>query len=669
MNLFNGKIYYNHSKTKGLVLLICLFTLIHCNFFAEKQKSSGPSVESIMQRMQETITTSASVDLFSCCPHLPATVINELEPQIDYKASTLLQSYCDSGTILWNSKNDTTALYYLEKSESLFITLPTRINADSFYYAKALYHIGEIYHHLLVNSFKKDKNNDTTKYNVLLKNALKAYSTVAHCTTIPWSIKSRFQSGQLYEDFAVGILQRHSETLSGDPVKALAQQLSLCSYIEDLLTVKAAANYRENINICKKSKSDDYFCDQSTYKIPFLYLTSAHTYLCSYYYYLQTIKSHPVRQDPENFSPFETNAIRLFIKVIENSPPTLLEQQYRARAESTILSITLKRAAYSDSCLLSLLANYHLNSGNDSIYKKAIYYCNKAADKLISLVGMRELFNLHQDTLSAIKNQISRLLYTDALLCKLEPYYPTDSLIQKFKIIYNLALQGIASGEYVKHAYIFLYQHNPLQYGIYAPEFIQTAITSGTQWKTSLTTDPNWYCREYNDSGWNKALQLLELRKNIDGFPFITPTPMWHTQKDYNKNEILNFSQKVSFRRSFKLQEIPQALDLYLSYIGKITVFLNEKEICNDTAANFSPEVNKYDLKSASIPGSNIIAFQVQDSLGTSWGIYPMIIITTKVFTLVPQIPQLGLFLKNEDVKQGIYNFPMLEDIYYKNKI
>ena len=119
-----------------------------------------------------------------------------------------------------------------------------------------------------------------------------------------------------------------------------------------------------------------------------------------------------------------------------------------------------------------------------------------------------------------------------------------------YKNILEFAEKSYALGPYVTHAYIRLYQNYPEKYGVKKQQMVQTAISSGSQWKSSRGKEADWSTFAFNDSGWGKAGRAPVPTIAIAGFPGNVPIPMWYDAKE-GETDRGDSAQPVFFRRLF----------------------------------------------------------------------------------------------------------------------
>ena len=174
------------------------------------------------------------------------------------------------------------------------------------------------------------------------------------------------------------------------------------------------------------------------------------------------------------------------------------------------------------------------------LLKQVEGYENQAVTGYLKTLKIAGAYAIDDESVQQARQQLARLLFTIGrckdLLC-IEafstPPFPHDiteaekeeyrgrfeeiglrfqeSAFETYKNILQFTDQRYTAGPFVTHAYVRLYQNSASEYGAAEERSIDSAITSGPEWKCNADSGVGWTALDYSDSGW-AAAQLVTAR-------------------------------------------------------------------------------------------------------------------------------------------------------------
>jgi hypothetical protein len=231
-----------------------------------------------------------------------------------------------------------------------------------------------------------------------------------------------------------------------------------------------------------------------------------------------------------------------------------------------------------------------------------------------------------------------------------------ETAFDAYKSILGYAQQNYAVGDYVKHAYVRMYQKSPKEYGVKQEKAETRTVTSGPEWKCSVDTAPGWTGLEFNDEKWSGAHKVtLPSTIAIAGFPGKVPTTMWFGEGD-PKSSVYKPATAVCFRRVFYNYDVLRAGQLWLAGIDECNVSVNEKALPPDTSD--WTKAKKWDLMGKLRDGKNVLAVRVKNNIRLGFGFMPYCTYTVSTNEFLPQPPGSAQPLDPKVVAEGVYSFP-----------
>lgn len=665
LNLFYTQ--FLRLTLKHLLCFLFILPLFRC--ISEKTDTSIQKTEDGLVNINRTDT---------CCSDIPSFRIDENEPNVltSDETRSYLQPICDSGTALWNFSFDTSATKHLRATEEKFKELLKPNELDTFYLSKALYHIGEISEYRLMSYFKNiHQDSVLTKHaDELFENTVSAYKKILLLKSSDWVSKARYQLGLVYENYAV-LLSNNYKSIGITNEEKFTSAYAFAKKMESLIIDTSLLFHHKNQ---RTKTSADSFVHYSSDRIPKGIYTAALNYHCI----MNKVDQNPPNDSCLHYSSsiYQMHKLKFLKRIIDISDYYFRLKDKYATSDyplNNILSLSIQ-ATFSTGLIYTQLAEESVMTFSsrsswsaeisDSILLRSESFSDSAVKYYRDVVLKSNVLNTSDNFSLKSKATIARLLYLIAI-CSEKPadtqnpqHHPSSKSLHYYKKIFNLAEADLASGKYVRHAFVKLYNYAPEKYGTAELQMVQTAITSGKQWKCSRGLFHDWFSVHHSDSAWISPFQFTSNIKQIKGFPNTTPVPMW--DQEIPKENGKNLSQgSVYFRRPFYLSELPLNIEFYISCMGKYTIYLNDSLVIAMSGPPPEPYARNFSLMKYARTGKNILAINASDSVVPGWGLYAMIIITTQKLMYLPKSSELRIDLSLEDVGPQTYQFPTLKEV------
>ena len=625
--------------------------------------------------------------------------------------SRIIQALCMDGIALYMRNRNDEAVDRLTNAVNTFRKMKNPGTMNVFYAAKALYTIAEINHTAMNsvtlgspgNHYKKQLSEKSD----LLDKAVDAYTRVIKLNISEWTTRSIFQIGQAYEDFAVGIFSQERQSgLSLD--KHIAFELGIAQAVEKYFIEKATYFHERNVKLGIQEKIEDKYILQSRQKLTYLPVLAAENYLALVE--IARTTQHRERLDGfaliarklqlfQKIAPFQERAIALFLKCLELGTTYQEFNEFYKKASSSITGISFSVGeTYAD--VVSIAREAPIPDGFDD-YERFVYkskllkqiqgYEDQALENYLKTIKIAEAYKIDDESVKQAKERIGQLLFNRArcydLLCInafTNPPFPRnideaekeeykarfeeiglryqEQAFDIYKNILNLAAQSYASGDYVTHAYVRLYQNFPDVYGSREEHMVQTAITSGSQWRVQSDSLPQWFTLSFSDAAWYRAQRASILTRTIEGFPGNTPIPMWFGKGNPDTVTTYRPYQTVYFRRTFLADKMPHKATLYLATQGLLDIYINGELLSTDSMTSFPDSALVHDLMGKIRVGTNILAMKVTAADKFDRALFPLLLMTIGTNVPLPKPPGFDEPLSLEDVRIDRYVFPPLKN-------
>lgn len=620
----------------------------------------------------------------------------------------VVQALCMTGIALYMQGKEDEALKQLNKTIESYNKQEKGNAVNSYYSARALFTIGEIYTNKMNRielSFQNHYRQQLAQKSSFLDKAIDAFTNVITIGITEWTTRSIFQAGQSYEDFATGVFkQKRDNNMALD--KRLALEFGIIQAVDKYLISKALHYHERNVKFAIEKNIEDQYILKSREKITQLPYIAGQNYLT-----LAEIASHAENsknlegfalisnklQSLQKIAPFQTRAIDLFLKCLELGTTYQEFNEFYKKTSQGIINISLVTGnAYADVVEIARGAPVPQNFDDYEmlVYKTKLLsqiegYENEAVTNYLKTIKISSAYDIKDENVSQAKWNIAKILFNRArcydLLCInvfTNPPFPlkiSEEEKEEYKVqfeeiglkfqeqafsIYETILdyhnQDIASGEYVIHSYVRLFQNYPEKYGKNITEVTKKAISSKSPWKFSTDSAPMWYNIDFDDSSW----KISESSKSPDsiklsGFPDSIPVHLNLT--NYNNDTSANKTIFIYLRQTFQLDNIPEKASFYLATNGLIELYMNGRHISSDSLTIHKNQ--EYDFTDKLALNKNVIAMKVAKSLKNN--VYSFLEMEIKTNELIPESPDQNVNLTLKDVQVDTYKFPEIKNFSF----
>jgi len=605
----------------------------------------------------------------------------------------VIQALCMGGVALYMQSRDTEAIKQLEKAAMTFDKMKEPSTVNAYYAAKAVYTIGEIYHQQMsrisLSSQHSIYRKQLDQKSSLLDRAIESYSKVIKFNISEWTTRSIFQIGQIYEDFGVSIYRQQRPSFNSLDER-MSLELGIAKAVEKYFVENALYYHELNVKLGIREEIDDKYIAQSRQKLTFLPCIAGDNYLA-----LFNIATNSAVINPEGFAsiartleilqkvaPFQEKAIDLYLKCLELGTAYNEINEFYKKAASSITEQSLLVGQTYDK--LVTIAREAPIPQNFSDYERFVYltkllkqiepYEDQALTHYLKTLKIAEAYKIVDQGVNDAKENIARLLFNKGWCYDLlatsagsNPPIPQginqeereefqkrfleigkkfrSQAIEIYKTLMDYSAKKYAFGQYVTHAYMRLYQISPAEYGVEEIQKVRKTIAADSLWACSIDS-VNWIEMNSNDSSWKKR----ELTKETDTV----------IKKEGLSCNLANINENVYFRRIFQVSS-PCSTEFYISAQGKISVFINGKEISSDTVEKGNEKISRWEIKDEIKNGENILLIVVNKNI-SDISIYPVLYVWEKRKLMVPRPPEEEKNWTFESGMAGIYKYPYLKN-------
>ncbi len=638
-------------------------------------------------------------------------VTREFSKRYGNDADRVIQALCMMGIALHMQSKYSEALERLESATQTYLKLKDPSPINSFYAAQAHFTIGEIRHEMMKNirlSLPRDKYlRQIKEKNHLLDLAISAYTKAVKFGILEWTTRSIFQIGQIQEDFAMDVFKQERPA-SADFEERQVLELSIADAVEKLLE-KALHFHEQNVKLGIREKLEDKYVLQSRKKLTMLPCMAAENFLAL----AEIARQADARQPLSGFAlinqkmmlmqkiaPYQNRAIDLYLKSLEMGTIYEERDEFYKQATSRISTTSLSAGEiYAD---VAMIAREAPVPEKFDKYDKFVYqtklltqiedYENQALDAFLKGLKIAEAYKINDESALKIREEVARLMFVkgrcyDLLhfqLFKNPPYPASANEIEKeeyklrfeelgvrfgeqaleiYRNVLDYAQKGYASGDYVNHAYVRLFQENPQEYGVKKDTLVELQFKSGPQWKISNDSSlVEWQLNDFSDSAWQRPQKVYLKTKLTEGDSTGAYPPMWFGSGNSEQLESYKPEKKLFFRRPFSLQDVPYSAQLTLFTSCNVSVFVNGESVKAETAL---PDERRYNLMGKVRKGNNVLA--ISSECGSDiYGLLPHLKVLASSFNYVPKSP-VSLQLSSELVRPGVYKFPTIKNFDQEN--
>lgn len=623
----------------------------------------------------------------------------------------VVQALCMVGIALYMQNKEAAAIEQLQNAANAFAKIKNPSTTNAYYAAKAQYTIGEIQQGrmnlvaltLPKNVYQKQLNDKSDR----LEQTVEAYSRVIKFSISEWTTRAICQIGQSYEDFAVGIFKQERPQNIGVPER-LALELGIAQAVEKYFIDKALKYHEQNVKLGIKEKLDDKYIAQSRRKLTYLPYVAGENYLALTAIANATEGSQKLEgfaliarklEVLQKIAPFQERATDLFLKCLEVGSTYQQPDEYYKKASANITKISCSVAeTYADVVSIVLEAPIPANFDN---YERFVYktkllkqvegYQDQAMTNYLKTLKIAAAYAIADSSVQKGREGLAKLLFFSGrskdLLCIevfSSPPYPRgiseaekeeyrarfeevglrlqEQAFEIYKSIINFAAQKFATGPYVRHAYVRLYQNYPEEYGAVEEHLFDSAITSGSQWKCTADSSADWFSPAYNDSGWSPAKETAGAAGAIAGFPSKTPLPMRYATGDSSETGP-GKGLPCFFRRTFIVTDTPNNAVLYVFTPGVAAVFINGKSLSEDSGRPPATAIS-WNVTDKMKSGKNLIALSAGAGALDSGNVYACALLELKLKrkTYGARPPGAESNLPPQEVRADVYQFPPIKN-------
>lgn len=639
-----------------------------------------------------------------------ARVTSHFSRRFGNDENRIVQALCMTGVAQYMRNRTDDALRELDNAVSTYRKLKDPGSMNAFYAAKALYTIGEIEQGRMAaislgsqdGLYRKRLATKSEK----LDECIKAYAAVIKFNLSEWTTRAVFQIGQAYEDFALGIFsQERGAGMSID--RRIALELGIAQAVDKYFMEKSLSFHERNVKLGISEKIEDRYILESRRKLTYLPYIAAENYLAI----VEITRSSEQSAKLDGFAlianklglfqkiaPFQKRAIELYLQCLEKGTAYQEQDEYYQKASASITGLSLSVGkTYAE--VVGIARQAPIPAGFDDyetfVYKTKLLrqiegYEDQALDNYLKTIKIAEAYHIADSSVGKARESIAELLFNRGrcydLLCInafTHPPFPKnideaekeeykvrfeeiglnfqEQAFDIYKNILGFAEKSYAAGPYVTHAYIRLYQNFPEKYGSKQQQMVQTAISSGSQWRCEKGAAEDWSTFAFNDSTWGKAGRAPVATQTISGFPGNVPIPMWYAYND-GESMAADSSVPVLFRRLFSLDEVPSSAQLYLAAEGRVDVYCNAEKIVPDTALQYSTGVVSIRVTEMLRKGANLIGIRVTPNSVSGFGLYPLLLINIGADVPVPLPPGYREAMPVAEAGVDVYRFPYLKN-------
>ncbi|MDG5813613.1 tetratricopeptide repeat protein [Chitinispirillales bacterium ANBcel5] len=618
----------------------------------------------------------------------------------------LVQAHCLVGISLKNQGKKEMAIQQLLTAVESLSKIEKPDDNSVYYAAKSLFTIAQIYKENmsqieLVLPEREYRERITRKYDYLHK-AIDYYTEVIQLGLLEWTTKSLYQIGETYEVFAEGLFNQERPS-NVDLNKQIALELGIVEAIERYSVEQALYYHQQNVELGIKQFIEDEYISASNKKLTLLPMIAANQYL-SLADIALTMKSAEGLQGPrliakkldilQKVTPLQKNAINLFLKTLElGSRYKQFDNSYFEAGKKILeTSLTLGDSYYE---VINIARQAPVPKGLDE-YERLIYktrllsqtedYKEEAVESYLYGLKIAQAYNLEESETTIPKERIAQLQFEwarsyDLLYqtIKTDPPIPSNisvhekdnyrgkfeelgkqlrrEMIKNYERVLEFEQKGYTAGEYVRHAYVRLFQKSKEIYGIKKDTIIVRTMSSGRRWRVkrgmAKENAERWYERSFDDSGWKEPKRVEVLDQDHSMLRNASETAMWIDEENSTEKK----NRDVYFRREVIIEVIPFNAEIFLRADGDISLFVNGTKVSLEEA---QPGTYRADLLGKVQRGNNLIAVSVSPQKDAKHGLLPLLRIKSSSYHFIPQPPNENP-LPKYSVRPENYIFPEIK--------
>jgi len=623
-------------------------------------------------------------------------------------ANRVIQAQCMVGVALYMQNKQTDALDQLNKAIATYSKLKSPSTTNKYYAAKAEFTMGEINHEAM-NALALTQPHEVYKKQMkaksdLLDNVIASYSRVIKYQISEWTTRSIFSIGKAYEDFAMAIFkQQRPASMSMD--ERIALELGIAQAMEEYFVNKAAHYHEENVKLGIKEKVEDKYVLDSRQKLTSLPYLAGENYLTL----VDIAQASSGVQKTEAFAlvalklstlqkigPFQERAIALFLKCLENGSRYQQTDAFYNKA-STLITKTSYTVGQTYADIATTAREAPIPAAFDPyeafVYKTKLIkqietYEDKSLENFLRTVKIAEAYKIDDEYVKQTRNALPKLLFVRGrcydVLCAgafADPPFPRNSTdaekeeyrarfeeiglqfqenaFDAYKSILAYAKQNYATGDFVTHAYVRMFQKYPKEYGVKIERIDSRSVTAGPEWKCSPDTAVNWAGLEFSDTAW-KQVQKVKLPESValTGFGDKVPPAMWLGDGVPGSPAYVP-AQQCAFRRVFYNYDMLKDAKLSVAAIDEYTVYFNEKQLMPSIGDTMDwTKAKQWNLMGKIRDGKNVLAVYVKNKIRMGCGLIPALSYTVSTNAFVPQPPQSASPLDPKLATEAVYQFP-----------
>lgn len=623
----------------------------------------------------------------------------------------VVQALCMVGVAFYMQNEQNKAIEQLNNAVSTYTRLRNPSPVNKYYAAKAQFTLAEIYHEshnkikltLPRTAYKKQLKAKSD----ILEKVIQEYSKVLQYNISEWTTRSIYQIGQAYEDFALSVFQQERpENVSLK--ERLALELGIAKAVEEYFVNHAMHYHEQNVKIGIKENIEDKYILNSKKKLTYLPFMAGDNYLQLVNIALQSENLSNLDgfaliaqklQMLQKIAPFQEEAIDLFLKCLELGTMYQEFNEFYKKASELITKTSFTVGeTYAD---ISTIAREAPIPQSFDPYERFVYktkllkqietYEDNALTNYLKTVKIAEAYNINDDYVIKTKTQLSKLLFNrgrcyDLLCINLftDPPYPSNTsdaekdeyrarfeeialrfqeqAFEIYKGILEYSEKKYATGEYLNHAYVRLYQNFPSEYGVKNEKIDNKSISSGSQWKCTNDSVAGWLDLEFDDSKWHHvSKENYDTSISISGFPGKIPTPMWLSPSKPTTGSPK--PDKVFFRRTFYIDNSPHEADLFLSAFDNFSVYLNGEKLQADSSSSVQQySTKKWNIMGRLRNGKNNLSIKVTNNNKTNYGLFVYLSLSLSSSEYLPVFPGTKDPVDKKKVEEGAYVFPYIKN-------
>jgi tetratricopeptide (TPR) repeat protein len=635
------------------------------------------------------------------------TRVNQLfSTRFGNDANRVVQALCMVGIALYMQNKEDAAVEQLNNAIQTFTRIknPSTMNAN--YAAKAQFTIGEITHTrmlaIALTLPKKAYKKQLSEKSDLLESAVEAYSRVVKYNISEWTTRAVCQIGQAYEDFAVGIFkQQRAADMPLD--ERIALELGIAQAVEKYFVEKALKFHEQNVKLGIKEKFEDKNILQSRQKLTYLPYIAGENYIAL----ADIMNRAESKQNLDGFAligrklellqkiaPFQQRATDLFLKCLEIGTTYQETNEFYKKASSSITKISYTVAeTYADVVMIVLEAPIPANFDK---YERFVYktkllkqiagYQEQAMTSYLKTLKIADAYAIDDESVRQARERLARLMFTigrckdllciesfsnpplpDGISAAEEEEYRVrfeeiglrfqEQAFEMYKSLMKFVVQKYASGEYVTHAYVRLYQNFPEEYGSSREQISDSVISSPNGWKCSADTAAGWLSPDFNDSAWQSA--KVTAAQKVQGFGATVPLPL--TLNGALPAAASAIDPSLYFRRTIMMNEMPLAATLMLHSTGTVSVFLNGIPVAPDSISA-TTKTGSWNLIGKLRTGKNAFAIKVSTTGPAAGILYHMLVLRISRLSFAARPPGQDKHLSDEEIRSDVYKFPFIKN-------